>query len=168
MNRLVIHLKKAHGSESYETIYSVSSEIVIRGPGPLLHGAPPKYPTYPSFCSRHLSFLYHHMHLSSPPCPYFTPTEPMFLSSPLIRSHTSSPPSCVHSSLIHVWNHASMAAHHSHSRLVPTAQAIPLHHLSTPPCLPHSFLPTPFKLTPSATHLTPLQTWPPHTHFSYS
>ena len=80
---------------------------------------PPCIPMSPIFYTpHHLSSLYHHMHLPSPPCPYFTPIEPMFLSSPLILSHTSLPPSCVHSSLIHAWNLAYPAAHHTHAMLI--------------------------------------------------
>ena len=40
---------------------------------------------------------------------------------------------------------------------LPSHAHCPSHSISShfhPPCLPHSFLPTPFKLTPSTTHLT--------------
>ena len=65
------------------------------------------------------------MHLPSPPCPYFTPTEAIFPSSPLILSHTSSPLSCAHSSLMHAWPPPIVAIH----------QHIPiLSNLHTYPC----------------------------------
>ena len=65
------------------------------------------------------------MHLPSPPCPCFTPAEAMFPSSPLILSHTSSPLSCAHSSLMHAWPPPIVAIH----------QHIPiLSNLHTYPC----------------------------------
>ena len=66
----------------------------------------------------YLFSLYHHMHLSSPPCPHFTPAEPIFLPSPVPHHQ----PSCLSCSfLTHTNPHIlllSLYYHYTHTVLV--------------------------------------------------
>ena len=143
MNRLVIHLKKAHGSESYETIYSVSSEIVIRGPGPLLHGAPHAHhclntplthlfvpATFP-FSITTCTSQAHHAHISHPLNPCFS-------------HHPSSYPTRAHHLHVFIPHSYMYGTMHPWLPIIPTPVSCqlpkPFHFITFPPPMLATFI----------------------------